>query len=112
MIPDLMPVGDDGFNRVGVVFDAPGRDEKALFQAELAVGFQNARNGDIGAIAQHRDRRQLVFGASAMVDMNQTVGIHIQGDRTGDLGTVRPGDGSLQHHFRALPISSLRRHWG
>ena len=112
VIPDFMAVAHNGLDRLRVVFDAPCRDEERLLEAELAEGFQNARDGNVRTVTEHRRNGELFHRAGTVVDVHQTVGVHIQGQSASHLRIVRPGYGvcelhgivSLQHHRAPLGL--------
>jgi hypothetical protein len=52
VIPNLMPIFYNGINRFGMIFNAPGWDEKALLQSKSSIGIQNPWNGNFGTITQ------------------------------------------------------------
>jgi hypothetical protein len=47
-----MPIFYNGINRFGMIFNAPGWDEKALLQSKSSIGIQNPWNGNFGTITQ------------------------------------------------------------
>src|SRR5438874_7622739 len=97
MEANFMTVLDHGVDRLRIVFDSPGGDEEGLLEAIAPVTFEDARHADFRAIFQHRHGRDAGDRILRMFDMDEAVGIHVEGDRYGDLGAVGPRNGSSDH---------------
>src|SRR5687767_10742529 len=93
----LMVVLDHGLDRFRIVLDAPGRHEEGLLEAVAAIAFEDARHADLRSVFEHRYGRYAGDRILRMLDMDEAVGIHVEGDGDGDLGAVGPGHGSSDH---------------
>ena len=58
-------------------------------------------HGDGGAIAAHGDGFEPVMPVLGLGVMDQAVGVHVEGDRTGEALAIRPGEW-VEHHGRVL----------
>src|SRR5262245_11768382 len=97
MEANLMVVLDHGSDRVRIVLDAPGGHEESLLEAVAAIAFEDARHADLRSVFEHRDGRDARDRILRMLDMDEAVSIHVEGDGDGDFGAVWPGDRTSNH---------------
>jgi hypothetical protein len=103
VVADLVPVLEDRLHRVGIALHGPGRHEERLREAKAAIGLKDARHADGRPVPSHRDRIEPVERVVRPGDVDQAVGVDVEGDRTGAARSVRPGDGVADHETILLP---------
>ena len=107
VVGDLVPAGEDRLDGGRILLDAPGRDEEGLADAERRVAVDDARDRDLGPVAQHRDRGDAAVAVGRMRDMDQAVGVHVEGHASRATGAVRPGDGIADHAMTLPPLTPM-----
>ena len=99
VMADLVAALEDCLNGVRVMLKTPAGNEERLLDAETLISLEDARDRYRRPIAAHCDGIKPIVRVIGFGDVDEAVGIHIEGDGAGTFGTVRPGDGILDHRL-------------
>ena len=99
VMADLVASRQDRLDGLWIALHRPARDEEGLLQAEPAIGLKDARHADGRPVAPHGDRIKPVPAVLRPGDMDQAVGIDVEGDGAGAARAVRPRDRILDQGF-------------
>ncbi len=98
VMAELVAAGENRLGRRRIPFDTPARHEECLPEAEIAEQAADARRRNDRAVAQQRLGRDIVVGGIGLGDVQDAVGIEIEGHRSGAARAVRPGHRILDQH--------------
>ena len=91
VLADLMAIGQDSLDDCRIPLDAPRGDEKGLLHLHLAVERENAGHRNAGSVLQCGHRSNQVVGVLVVRQVQDAVGIHIEGEGHRAAGPIGPG---------------------
>jgi len=97
VVANLVAVPKHRFDSRWIALHAPGRQEERLGHVKALIGLDDARNRHLWPVAQHGQRHHAVVGAAVMIEMEDAVRIHVEGECHGAAGAIGPGNGVLNH---------------